>query len=349
MKGFVLCMVMLLAGISVTTQKAPQAFNPENKLVIITLDGLRWQEIFNGADSAIIHNPEQTIDTGINKALYWGNTTDERRKKLMPFLWSVVASRGQLFGNRNYGNNVNVSNPYALSYPGYSELLTGSVDFRITGNHKRKNQNRNVLEVLNKSASYSGKVAAFTSWDLFPFILNTDRSRLQLNSGLQQVSDGHLTKTESLINSLQSEVAGEEEMETRYDALTYIACKEYMQKHKPSVVFLSFSGTDNAGHSGRYDQYLQEASNADRMIGELWRQLQTMPEYAGKTTFLITTDHGRGAKESNWSKHGFFVRGASQTWFALMGPTIVPSGEMKVENQVYQKELHDLILDVLSR
>ncbi|HEY0066774.1 MAG TPA: hypothetical protein VGB46_05415, partial [Flavisolibacter sp.] len=144
-------------------------------MVIITLDGFRWQEVFGGADSALISNSDVTLDTSTNKALYWSSSFEERRKKLMPFLWNVVASRGQIFGNRNYNNNVNVSNPYALSYPGYSELLTGSVDFSITGNHRKKNQNRNVLEVLNSNKSYSGKVAAFTSWDMFPYILNEER------------------------------------------------------------------------------------------------------------------------------------------------------------------------------
>ena len=120
-------------------------------------------------------------------------------------------------------------------------------------------------------------------------------------------------------------------------------------KYKPSIVFLSFSGTDNAGHNNKYDQYLQEANNADRMISELWRLLQAMPEYAGKTTLLITTDHGRGKKKSNWSDHGFFVSGSSQTWYALLGNTVVPHGEMRSETQVYQKQLNSLVMDILAR
>lgn len=348
MKGFVICLMMMLISISVTTQKAAPFFNPENRLVIITLDGFRWQEVFGGADSALINSTDVTMDTSTNKALYWSPSFEDRRKKLMPFLWNVVATRGQIYGNRNYNNNVNVSNPYALSYPGYSELLTGSVDFSITGNHRKKNQNRNVLEVLNDNELYSGKVAAFTSWDMFPYILNQERNGLKLNSGLQNVQDDNLSLSEVAMNKVQSEVITEPG-ETRYDELTYIACKEYMMKYKPSVVFLSFSGTDDAGHNSRYDQYLQEANDADKMIGELWGLVQSMPEYAGRTTFLITTDHGRGASKGNWSEHGILVGGSSQTWFALLGPGIVPQGEVKIRDQVYNKELHGLILNILSR
>jgi hypothetical protein len=60
-----------------------------NKVFIITIDGLRWQELFFGADPSIIQ------DTTERYAL---NSIDEgqRRRKLMPFLWSVVAKEGQI-------------------------------------------------------------------------------------------------------------------------------------------------------------------------------------------------------------------------------------------------------------
>ena len=351
MRSVAICFVLILLSISVNTQKRFRPLNPQSKLFIITLDGFRWEEVFKGADSSLINDPEVTNDTSFTKALYWDDNQEERRKKLLPFFWNVINKQGQLYGNRIYNNNVNVSNPYALSYPGYSELLTGGVDYRIYGNDKRKNNNKNILEILNNSTAYPGKVAAFTSWDVFPYILDKkeqNKSGFVLNSGLQNIDGNHLSTAEGLVNSLQREMM-EDNSETRYDALTYIACKEYVLKNKPSVVFLSFSGTDNAGHADRYDQYLQEANNADRMIGELWRMIQKLPEYAGKTTFLITTDHGRGDKKGNWARHGFLVSSSSQTWYALIGNTVVPHGEMKMRTQVYQKELNDLIMEILSR
>ena len=243
---------------------------------------------------------------------------------------------------------MNVANPYAVSYPGYSELLTGSVDFTITGNERRKNRNRNVLEVLNSTGAYAGKVAAFTSWDVFPYILHCARNTVKINSEFQQISDKTLTQAEQGVNHVQSSVIGEEGA-TRYDELTYIACKEYLLKHQPSVVLLSFSGTDDAGHKKRYDNYLQEANDADRMIGELWRLVQSHPHYAGKTTFLITTDHGRGSNPKKWDNHGFFIKGSSETWYAVLGPHFAPQGEVRKKGQVYQKELHELMLQILAR
>src|SRR5215218_198356 len=144
MRGLVICLVLMIMSVSVSnTRNTVRSLNPENKLFIITLDGFRWEELFNGADSSLISNPEFNTDTLLARALYWDNDAESRRKKLMPFFWSVIAKQGELYGNRKYDNNVNVANPYALSYPGYSELLTGNVDYSIWKNEKKKNRNKN--------------------------------------------------------------------------------------------------------------------------------------------------------------------------------------------------------------
>jgi predicted AlkP superfamily pyrophosphatase or phosphodiesterase len=347
MKTLCIGLMLLLVSLSVhTNEYTIRSFNRENKLFIITLDGLRWQELFNGADSALINHASYTSGSANTKALYWATTKEERRKKLMPFFWNVIARQGELYGNRQYKNNMNVANPYALSYPGYNELLTGSVDLSIFNNGKTYNQNLSVLEVLNASAMYKNKVAAFASWDAFPFILNREKSSVHINSGFETISGQNLSTTEALINTIQTEM--EDPKNTRYDELTYLTCKEYVQKKRPSVVFLSFGGTDEAAHQKKYDDYLQQANNADRMIGELWQYLQTLPEYANKTTFLITTDHGRGNASSNWFTHGLLVNGSSQTWMGLLGHSIKPGGEQKNPHQLYLKNVKELVLKILS-
>jgi hypothetical protein len=348
MKALWIGLVLMSLALSVRTNEYnPLSFQGENKLFIITLDGLRWQEVFNGADSALLNNTTYTPDPGGLKALYWAASPEERRKKLMPFFWNVIAPGGELYGNRSYGNYMNVANPYALSYPGYNELLTGRVDLTIFNNGKSPNRNLSVLEVLNATPLYQNKVAAFASWDAFPFILNRSQSNIYINSGFDELKGAHLTATEALINNLQSEI--EDQKNTRYDELTYLACKEYIHKNRPSIVFLSLGGTDEAAHKKKYDVYLQQTNNADRMIGELWQYLQTLPEYAGKTTFLITTDHGRGAGENNWHTHGLTVSGSSQTWMGLIGNTVSAQGEHKTRQQLYLKDVRDLMLKILTR
>jgi len=137
-------------------------------LFIVTIDGLRWQEIFNGAEADIINNTKFTTDTTLTKALYWAPGKKERRQKLLPFFWNVIAEKGSLYGNRKYNNHVNVANPYQFSYPGYNEILTGKADLKTNSNDKKNNPNINVLEYLNNQILFRNKVVAFTSWDVFP-------------------------------------------------------------------------------------------------------------------------------------------------------------------------------------
>ncbi len=347
MKALWIGCVFLLLSLSVhTNEYTVRSLNKENKLVIITLDGFRWQEVFNGADSSIINNPDYNADVANTKALYWSQTKEERRKKLMPFFWNILSQQGEIYGNRQYDNKMNVANPYALSYPGYNELFTGNVDLTLFNNSKAVNPNLSILELLNESETYKNKVAAFTSWDAFPFILNEEKSTVFINSGFENITGQNLTSSEALVNTIQSEI--EDMKNTRYDELTYIACKEYIQKRRPAILFLGFGGTDETAHQKKYDQYLQQASNADRMIGDLWQYLQSLPEYAGKTTFLITTDHGRGNSSANWHTHGMLVNGSSQTWMGVLGRSVLPHGEKKNKQQRYQKDLKEFMLQILS-
>ena len=125
-----ICLVLVTLSTSFgNTGKTFSRPNPQNKIFIITLDGFRWEELFKGADPELIHDDRSTADTAFTKALYWDEDPLERRKKLMPFFWNVIARQGEIYGKRYHGNYVNVANPYALSYPGYNEILTGSVDY----------------------------------------------------------------------------------------------------------------------------------------------------------------------------------------------------------------------------
>jgi hypothetical protein len=301
-------------------------------------------ELFKGADSTLLHNISEKGQQF--RKMFWNASSNERRKQLLPFLWNVIGEQGQVFGNRNYENKVDVANPYGLSYPGYSELLTGKVDLGIYNNSKTHNSNQNILEKLDDDPAYKGRVAAFTSWNTFSFILNKKKGNFFLNCGYENEVK-KLPGNFSILNpgsSLKIQSG-----ETRDDKITYATCTEYLKRKKPSIVFLGFSGTDDAGHENKYDQYLLQAHKADSMIGELWKWVQSTPEYAGKTSFIITTDHGRGQNSSDWNKHGFFVPGSSNSWMALLGPSIVPGGELKFNNQLYLKSVSDLVFEMLGK
>ena len=62
-------------------------------LVIVTLDGMRWQEVFKGVDEALMNDSTYNRDIKKMKEKFWDDSEVERRKKLFPFLWNVVADQ----------------------------------------------------------------------------------------------------------------------------------------------------------------------------------------------------------------------------------------------------------------
>ncbi len=310
--------------------------SPAKNIFVITIDGVRWQEIFSGADSVLIHSEQYSHGSEIIQSLYWHSSSAERRRLLMPFMWNVIGKKGQIFGNRQYGNCVDAANVYALSYPGYNEMLTGAADISISSNSKIWNENMNVLGYLAARPGFQGKVVAFTSWDVFPYILNAERNNLPLNSGYNDVK--HQWNNETMADIVQQKLV-KDKRATRYDQLTYIAAREYVKQHRPRVLFLGFGETDEFAHDRRYDSYLQQINRVDAMIGDLWHWVQTTPGYKDNTTFIITTDHGRGSKAVKWHTHGEFIKGSSQAWLAIIGPGIAAEGENKMKNQYYLEQV----------
>jgi hypothetical protein len=123
---------------------------------------MRWQEVFSGLSSALVNES----DGGVRNAeaierRFGGPTAEERRRRLMPFLWSVVAREGQMFGDPSAGSEARVTNGVAISYPGYNEMLAGFPDENITTNARTFNPNVTVLEWLNGLQPFRGRVAAF--------------------------------------------------------------------------------------------------------------------------------------------------------------------------------------------
>ena len=351
MKHFLAC-IMLAVCLQATKKPAEHSsispfVPPVQNLFIITIDGFRWQEVFTGADSALINDERVSPDTLTMKMLYWAATPGERRKRLMPFFWNVLAAKGQVYGNRYFDNKVNVSNIYSLSYPGYNEMFTGQADITIASNDKRNNPNLNVLEYLESKTSFNGSIVAFTSWNVFPFILNEGRNGILINSGYDNPKDDIKDYEEQLVEKVQSE-AIYDKTDTRQDELTFITAKQYIKKNHPRVVYLGFGETDETAHKARYDLYLEKASQVDKMLAELWHWVQSTPGYKDNTTFIITTDHGRGAKTSKWNEHGSFIKGSSQTWLAVIGPNIKPRGEIKDDEQIYEKQIAQTIAALLG-
>ena len=308
--------------------------------ILVTLDGLRWQELFQGADASIINHRNYVEDHDAIRA-FMQESAPGRRAALMPFVWEVISNEGQLYGNREYKNRVNCTNRHLISYPGYSEMLVGFRHKDVSSNRKVENPHTTVFESIENQLGFQDEVAAFATWDAFPFILRESSSDIHVNAG-QEPATGKISDQEKLLNELQADTG------VRSDSITFQYAMEYLRRVRPRVTFIGFDETDQHAHAGRYDAYLMAAHRADRMIATLWQWVQSQPDYRDQTTLLITTDHGRGSGKNNWRKHRLLASGSRHIWFAVIGPDTPAFGEMKIQATAYQNQVAKTIAAFLG-
>jgi hypothetical protein len=311
----------LLSAAALTASAAEPAGKPATENVVLLMtDGLRWQEVFGGAEEILMTKENGGVnDVDALKKDYWRDTPEARREALMPFLWSVVAKQGQIYGNKVKGSEARVTNEMHFSYPGYNEVLTGFYDPRIDSNDKKLNPNITVFEWLHRKPGFGGKVAAITCWDVFPFIFNYERCGFPVNAANAPLVVSPPNPKIELINRLKAQTTHYFPSET-WDSFVQASAVEYVKQQKPRLLFVSLGETDSWCHAGRYDLYLHAAREADGCFKELWETMQAMPEYRGKTSFVITVDHGRGNAPVAWKSHGRDTEEDHFIWVACLGP-----------------------------
>jgi hypothetical protein len=317
-------------------------------VILVTFDGLRWQELFRGADSLLVDDTGMIESSGSLLKDFWHADPIKRREMLFPFFWGTIAKQGQLYGNRAYGNLVDNANKMWFSYPGYNEFLTGKADDeRIDSNDKFNNPNVTVLEQLNLQPAYHGKVMAFGSWDVFPYIINEERSGVPVNAGFDLAEGGELTEAEKTINRLQTAIRGPWSG-VRLDAFTHGYAMEALKKDKPKVLFISYGETDDWAHEGKYDHYLWAARQTDQYIREIWETIQSDLQYKDKTTLIVGVDHGRGITKTSWKNHGQSVPEGGHIWLMAIGPDTPASGEMKTKGQWHSSMVARTVYELLG-
>ena len=338
-------------------------FAAAQNVVLVTLDGVRWQEVFNGADKNLINNTDFVKEPEQLNTQFWAKTVNERQQLLMPFLTQVVAKQGVIIGDRANGSTMSVSNPWYFSYPGYNEILTGEVDENINSNDKVLNPNKTILERLDKLPEFKNSTALFGSWDVFPYIVNNKRSDVYVNAGFMPVAED-LFADAPLLNALQKEIPSPWH-NVRLDSFTYRFAKAYMLAKTPKLLVISLGETDDFAHDGHYDQYLRSARQSDAFIKDLWATIQTTAGYKNNTTLIITTDHGRGSNADDWQHHSSKralaksaqgkkafpegIIGSEYIWLAAIGPAIKGRGLIKTKNEFKQAQVAATVLKALGQ
>jgi hypothetical protein len=328
-------LVLGLLAVSASAQETEDA-----RVVLVMTDGLRWQEVFRGADASLLV-PERYFDkrdASELKARYLAATPEERRRQLMPFLWGAFVPQGQIYGDRDAGSDASVTNGFNFSYPGYSETLTGHGDPRVDSNDAKPNPNVTVLEWINKQSGFQGKVAAFGAWATISAIVNPERCGCVVNTGYAPLEMSPMTDRMRLLNDLKanSPRVWDDEL---FDAPTFETAMEYIRVKKPRVVFLSLGETDDWAHAGNYGEYLESTHRVDGYLKRMWDELESMPEYKGKTTMIFLVDHGRGSPPEEWKSHGQKIPESKYIFMGFMGRGVPALGLREHVGPVMQSQV----------
>lgn len=323
--------ILLSFTIALASTLSPTLGTKTRHVFLIMLDGLRWQEVFTGADESLINKDNGVTHIDETRAAYWRETPEARRAALMPFLWNTAIPLGRAYGNLLEGSDAHVTNPWRVSYPGYSETFCGYTNDAISDNRRVMNPDTTVFEWLNTKPEFKGKVAGFGTWDLYPYIFNIERSGISVDNGMGPLMFGKSSDTIALWNTARIETpyrwSG-----SCFDSMLFRPAMEWIKLNTPRVVFLGLGETDEWAHEGNYEQYLKAARRADGYIRELWEFVQSSAEYKDSTSFIVLCDHGRGGdnphhlpqleggEQRAWRDHNAKVIGAQQIWVVVWGP-----------------------------
>ncbi|HEY0703146.1 MAG TPA: hypothetical protein VGD60_10295 [Candidatus Acidoferrales bacterium] len=317
-------------------------------VVLIVMDGFRWQEVFQGAASELLNTKYGGVqDESQVKKDFGRDTAEARREALMPFLWTVVAKQGQIYGNQKKGSVAQVTNGFKFSYPGYNEMTTGYPDKRINSNEFGMNPNATVFEWLNGKPAFQDQVAVFATWNAFNDIFRREKSGLFIRAGFDLPWAVQLNDREQRLRTLYETTTRVEDDDV-FDSFTHEDLMDYLDGHNPKALFVGYGGTDDWAHEGKYDLVLQAAHQDDQHINELWDLMQANPVYHNQVTFIITTDHGRGSGLKLWRDHDYNIAGAENIWMAVIGPDTAAKGELSNVPRVTQSQIAATIAALLG-
>jgi hypothetical protein len=319
-------------------------------VVLIVSDGLRWQEIFTGAEERLITDRSggNWVAEAELRKRYWRADAEARRELLFPFLWGTVAKQGQIFGNRRKQSDAHVTNGKAFSYPGYNEMSTGYPNDAIDSNEYGPNPTPSVFEWLNKFDEFRARVAIYGTWNAYDDIFNKARSGLIMQTGWNLAPKAPETERDALLRELYSTTTRFDEEDVP-NSFLQISLLDYIRTGQPRVLFVGYGETDNWAHQGRYDLVLDSAHRFDYFVKQLWDTMQSLPRYQGNTTFIITTDHGRGSGSTQWKEHGVEQKGSENIWIAVIGPDTAALGERQHIAPVAQAQIAATVAAFVGR
>lgn len=319
-------------------------------VVLVTLDGVRTQEIFGGLDETIAEHDARQVysDIAAMRERFGAATPQARREKLLPSFWKTLAPEGMVFGSAAHGNHLQAENRVLWSAPGYAEMLTGRARPDIVDNTERRYPYRTALEFAREALGLDfAEVAQIGSSDTYSLAAASRDDAFLMIGTYDALPPRYSTPELDRLAHLRREVMGLWD-EGSNDALTFRLALGFLERHRPRFLWLALVNSDDWAHADRYDRYLAYLHRTDALLGELWVKLQSMKRYRDCTTLVVTTDHGRGPGAKDWREHDITIPGSEALWLAVIGPDTPDLGEVTTPGTFRQGQVAATLLQFLG-
>jgi len=261
----------------------------ESAVVLVVLDGVRAQEIFDGP------------------------------RDLTPNLHRMLDSDAVAVGAPGHGAEISASGPRFISLPGYLEIFAGRPDPACDGNACDRPPAHTLADDVRESSGADDFVLV-TSWpniaraaaaDLSPFVATAGRKILSRSGVLRE--DPRLA---TLLDRGAAARAFPGEGDYRPDVHTAQVALRALELTRPRLLFVGLGDADEYAHHGDYRGYLQALRASDAFLGDLVATLARMGARGRHTTVLVTADHGRAR---SFTDHGARYPESARVWLVAQG------------------------------
>ncbi len=297
-------------------------------IVLVTIDGVRWQEIFAGAEAA-------------RAALLPCSDV----AALLPNL-SALGQAGVLLGK--VGAPVISSGPNFVSLPGYREIITGRASAACTDNDCRRIDEPTLLDELAHADLGRDELAVIASWERVARAAALDSRAVTVSAGRHGGLGRDRLRVSYEASRLLDEAAAAGARpgygDYRPDRYTARLALDYLRARRPRLLWVALGDTDEHAHRGDYRGYLDALRSADHFVGELWELLGTLGQYGAETTVIVTADHGRA---DNFVAHGAAPE-SSRVWLVAAGGAIAGGGERAAAHTVRLADIAPTVRQLLG-
>jgi uncharacterized protein (DUF1501 family) len=239
----------------IEARATPSSMDPlPEPVLIVTLDGVRWQEVFEGTDPVLSRAPRVPPE------------------QLLPNLYAFATERGALVGAPGQGV-IRATGPEYVSLPGYTEILGGRGPTACTDNACARTSRPTLLD---EAHTRGAKVAAFASWGRLHRAITARPGAFFSSCGRGSPA------AESFPGAPES----------RPDRVTAAAALTYFETERPDVFYLGLGDSDEHAHQGNYTGYIASIRYADEVFGRLLAIL-ARDERGRNAHVVVSSDHGR--------------------------------------------------------